>query len=224
MNRLAFYTFIAAGVCSAATITDLCGTGQAACGGALLSTGSVDTHYTIISGPVTGATYVGAHPVWVANDSKSEWITPLGGVSQAPGGYYTYETTFTAEATSFVINGLWSADNAGYDIILNGKSLLNNQISGSGLFPYGTGPYGFDVLTPFTISSGFVVGANTLDFVVQNGNFGSDTLAPSGLRVEMNAITSTPEPATLGLTGVLLAFMGGSVVFRKRSTAAVSSK
>jgi len=224
MNRLSLFVFISAGLCSAANITDLCGTGQAACGGALLATGSVDTHYTIISGPVTGTTYVGAHPAWVANDSKSEWITPLGGVERVAGGYYTYETTFTAAATNFVISGLWSADNAGYDIILNGKSLLNNQINGSGLFAYGTGPYGFESMTPFTISSGFVTGANTLDFVVQNGNFAGDTFAPSGLRVEMNAIASTPEPGTLGLSSFFLALIGSSVAFRKRSLARASGK
>src|SRR4051794_23787747 len=108
MNRLAFLLFLAAGVCSAAPITDLCGTGQAVCGGALSATGSIDTHYTIISGPVSGATYVGAHPAWVANDSMSQWITPLSGVNQVPGGYYTYETTFTSPTTSLVINGQWS--------------------------------------------------------------------------------------------------------------------
>lgn len=216
MKKLTICALIISSLSYAAAITGLCNTGKATCDGPFLPNGSVDSHYTVVSGPVTGSTFVGAHPAWTSRDADSQWIGPTNGTNQVPGGYYTYQTTFNASTTNVMISGLWSADNAGYDIILNGKSLLNNGISGSGLFPY----YGFDgvqTMTPFTITSGFAIGTNTLDFVVQNGNFANDTTAPSGLRVSMtaSAITSTPEPSTFALISFFL--VAGSALIWRRS-------
>jgi hypothetical protein len=206
LKQLIFGIISVAALCSADTITGLCNTGQETCEGALAANGAADSHYVIVSGPVTGTTYVGRNSAWVANDSLSQWITPAGGVDGVAGGYYTYETTFQTVGTSFIISGLWTSDNAGYDIILNGKSLRNGEIAGSGLIPYGTGPFSFQTVTPFSISSGFVSGVNTLDFVIGNGDFaaGNDPGGPSGLRVEMTGVAATPEPGTMALSSLFL--------------------
>jgi hypothetical protein len=217
MKKLILGALIITSLTFAGPVTGLCGTGQSNCSGSLVSTGSVDPHYTIVSGPVTGSAIVGVNPAWTATDTGSQWIDPVGGTTNVPGGYYTYQTTFTASTPNFVIDGLWAADNAGYDIILNGKSLLSNQISGSGLFPWGV--TGFTTLKAFVISSGFVTGVNTLDFVIQNGNFSTDTNAPSGLLVSMTAVSSTPEPGTLALTSSLL-FIG--LAFARKASRPVS--
>jgi hypothetical protein len=213
VKQLTLGALILSGLSYGGAVTGLCNTGETICDGPFLGNGAIDAHYTIISGPVAGATYVESNPAWTAADPNSQWIGPAGGADQVPGGFYTYETTFNASTTNFVITGLWSVDNIGYDFILNGKSLLSQQISGGGLIPYGYPA--FQNMTPFTITSGFVTGLNILDFVVQNGNFANDTTAPSGLRVSMTAATtSTPEPGTLGLTSLFLA-VGFTAALRK---------
>src|SRR5450432_988241 len=133
MKQLLFGALIISTFTYAGAITGLCNTGQSTCGGAFLGNGSIDPHYTIISGPVTGPAFVGANGAWTSTDPNSQWIGPANGADRVDGGFYIYETTFNTSATNIVISGLWSVDNVGYDLILNGKSLLNNQISGSGL-------------------------------------------------------------------------------------------
>jgi hypothetical protein len=81
-------------------------------------------------------------------------------------------------------------DNSGTALLLNGSSTGNTAP------PSGNG---FSQLTPFSISSGFVSGINTLDFIVEN-NWPGPT--PSGLQVEMTGTAAVPEPATLAILAI----------------------
>src|SRR5205085_821526 len=95
-----------------------------------------------------------AYPVapygpWIANDSLSKWIGPNADqdVNSAIGGDYTYRTTF--DLTGFNpagarITGLWSADDTGLEILLNGVSM--------GVFGNPT----YTGFAPFSLNSGFV--------------------------------------------------------------------
>jgi hypothetical protein len=114
---------------------------------------------------------------WPGDGPKSKWIGPrsdeLNGNAQ---GTYTYRTTF--DLTGFnpataVLTGQFAADNSAI-IMLNGVAV---GISGSG----------YSTFTPFAISSRFVAGVNTLDFVVTNNQ---PTPNPTGLRVEVSGTVS----------------------------------
>jgi len=59
----------------------------------------------------------------------------------------------------------------------------------------GMGASDFDHFTGFQITSGFVQGINTLDFVVTNIDCGPACVNPTGLRVEYS-VAEVPEPAT----------------------------
>ncbi|HLJ55541.1 MAG TPA: hypothetical protein VKT77_10930 [Chthonomonadaceae bacterium] len=140
--------------------------------GALLTQGSTDSHWSIMSGPQTGALYVPPpNPAWFARTSNSQWISPSVVQSGAvPAGTYQYRTTFTV--TGPALSGLSIAvgcatDDAISDVRLNGTSVATN-LGGSSFW------------TTFNITSGFVTGSNTLDFYVSN--VGSTS---SGLQVQM---------------------------------------
>lgn len=185
--------------------------------GGLLPDGAVDPHYQLISsadpafpGPNAVVVQSNAYPIppWVANGPNSNWIGPRtdAAVGNLP-GTYIYRTTF--DLTGFSpstaeITGIWTTDNNGLDIVLNGVTLGY------------TAPYGaftdFDATHyAFTINSGFVSGINTLDFVVNNGQVGpgDNTPNPTGLRVELSGEADlVPEPATSGLVGLGLLTAG----------------
>ncbi|NQT51037.1 PEP-CTERM sorting domain-containing protein [bacterium] len=169
-----------------------------------------DPHYDLISQPESGSlteTTIPADgypiPPWLGNDADSRWIAPNEDNGTGPAGSYTYRTTFmlpdTADLDAALISGGWASDDGGAltDILINGVSI--GQISG-----------GFGGLTNFSIASGFVLGTNTLDFLVNNGAVG-----PTGLRVDNLTGTywdTTPEPGTM----TLLAFGGMGLLARRR--------
>jgi hypothetical protein len=109
---------------------------------------------------------------WVPNSDTSKWIGPRGETSAAAGGDYVYrlvlDLTGLDPATAF-ITGRWSTDNVGLDILLNGVSTgVKNDAQ-------------FGGYTDFRLVRGFLSGANTLDFKLNN----SDPVAGyTGLRVE----------------------------------------
>jgi hypothetical protein len=157
--------------------------------GTLASDGSADSHYKLITS--SDSTYPGPNafvvtsnvfPIgpWLADGPSSKWIAPRtdAGAGNAQGSY-TYRTTF--DLTGFTpasasLTGQFAADNSAI-IKLNGVTV-------------GAASTGFSTFTSFTISTGFVAGVNTLDFVVTNDPW---TPNPTGLRVE---IAGTASPAS----------------------------
>ena len=213
----------------AATIT-LYNTGVDASGTPLASL-SPELHYQVISSPVGAFTPTAidssftvpgytALPFsqWLGDNGISNWIstTPMG---LAPSGIYDFRLSFSLaglDAASASISGRVAADDWLNDVLLNGAS---TGIS-AGVNDYSTGAY--TAWTPFTISSGFQSGTNTLDFIVNNY---FDTSA-TGLRVEMAGSANTasgavPEPASWAMM-ILGLGVAGAALRRQRQN--VSTK
>lgn len=164
-----------------------------------------ELHYRLASVP-SGTTNVRVEtsangfpdPYWLGDNGTSAWIGPDSNLSlHGPDGDYAYHTSFDLSgldpSTAF-ITGQWSADNAGTDILINSIST-------------GSTAAGFGSFYKFTISSGFISGVNTLDFMVNNyPNNGQDN--PTGLRVEMGGKADVPEPISLAILSSGLLALG----------------
>jgi hypothetical protein len=202
----------------AVPITSLFNSGVLADGTTLAAGGAVDLHYTLISSadatfPGPSAFVTSAIPgVYLANGPNSKWIAPDANQNFGPCcavGNYTYRTTFDLtglDPSSAVITGLWSTDNNGLDILINGVSTGQT-----------TGFADFGAFTSFSITSGFAAGINTLDFSLNNGG------GPSALRVEIVSATadqigSVPEPSTLLALATGLVALGGMAWRRDRQS------
>jgi hypothetical protein len=149
------------------------------------------------------------------NNAISSWISPSANTNeetkgQDVAGQYTFSTTFDLtgmDLSSVVIAGKWVTDDQGAQIKINGVNTLASAV---------TNGFYNDGFTTFNLSSGFVSGINTLDFVVDN-----QALGYASLRVEIDSATANlaaasatdvPEPSDL--LGTVFAF--GSVVLIKR--------
>ena len=195
--------------------------------GLALPVGSTDFHYSIIQNPHPTASdtavVFGDWPLgenggpYALNNTGSRWIRStddtLSGVADVTGSY-TYRLIFfvapNANLNSLSISGLWSTDNNGTDIKINGNSL-----------GFTTAFEDFHTLHPFNVSSGFQLGANTLDFNFYDGGVTGalrvDQLSGEGSWDE-SPLTAVPETSTLigafGLAGPL----GWSLLRRKKLT------
>ncbi len=178
--------------------------------GTVMAHGTVgDPHYSLMSVPggtsdVRIITSAGGWPVgpYFGDNTTSRWIGPNNDSDlTGPQGNYIYRTLFDLtgyDASSANIIGGWSTDNDGLDILINGISTGHS----TAFDQFRTG------FAPFEISSGFIAGMNTLDFVVYNKSL------PTALRVEMagtaNIAPGVPEPGTWamlagsGLAGAML--------------------
>lgn len=170
--------------------------------GALLADGAVDPHYQLLTSasasyPVGSPLYVvnsTTYPIppWMANGPNSKWLSVQTVPAGVAAGTYTYRTTFDLTGynpSSASIIGQWAMDDDGLDILINGASTG---------FSY-SGPNQFGFFHPFSISTGFVPGVNTLDFVVHN------RIDRIGIRTEMS-LTAVPEPSSLATFGMAVTF------------------
>jgi len=116
-------------------------------------------------------------PPWIANTSKSAWITArTDGASVAPGDYI-YRLSFDLsgfKAAAFRLAGRFTADDSIAAVVLNGT---DTGITASGLGF-------FEEWHDFEITQPLKNGINTLDITVANGGSSPN---PSGLRVEIEA-------------------------------------
>ena len=141
-----------------------------------------DPHYVMNDAPdgaIGPPTALGGPPIppWAENSEASRWIGPDNSpAGEGPPGDYEFTIEFDLtglDASTATIMGMWSADNTGGDILLNGEATDNAQ---AGSFPF---------LSPFEISNesghSFLPGKNTLTFLVNNAG---DTDNPAGLRVD----------------------------------------
>lgn len=168
-----------------------------------LSAGAHDPSYDITGGPGgAGDVYVvqtGGFPflaqLWTPNSGDTvQWIAPQddyrSGNTDLPGVYW-YQTTFdlTGLAPSTAsITGEWASDNCG-------EIYLNEAATGQ---TTGPPPNCLGVRHPFTLTTGFVGGTNTLAFRVENLPGGTGN--PTGIIVSLSGTADhAPEPATLGL-------------------------
>jgi hypothetical protein len=170
-----------------ATAITLFNTGVNATGTPLPDGTIGDPHYSLITVPggttnIRVRTSAGGYPIppYVGDNSTSAWIGPNNDAQvDGPIGTYDYRITFDLTGlnpSTASISGLWSSDNNGLAILLNGNNTGNP----------GTSFTQFTSFTSFSIPLGslFVSGINTLDFLVNNGG------GPTGLRVEMTGQAS----------------------------------
>jgi hypothetical protein len=185
-----------------------------------------DPHYTLVSAAGGSTTILvrsaGAFPIppWVGNDALSAWIGPNNDNSlDAVPGNYDYRTTFDLtglDPSTASLTGSWAMDNSGVSILLNGVATgitrPDPTISGDPFMSFAN----------FSITSGFVAGVNTLDFIINNDKVNAGTAPnPTGLRVEISGTAESvpdpapvPEPASLVLFGA--GFAGVYLLRRSR--------
>jgi hypothetical protein len=195
--------------------------------GVNLNANGVDQSYRLTSSADPGNSGPNAFavtllpPNWLSNQPTSKWIGPRADASwdaQQPTGNqnvgtYIYETHFTLPANAILstaqITGRLAADNQLVDVVLNGNhEHITTPLKGSNPEDLGYSQQFF----PFSITSGFRVGDNVLDFFVAN-LFDTTGPNPTGLQVQMtgtvNTPTVTPEPGTLVLAGMGLFGLAG---------------
>lgn len=164
--------------------------------GQVLPPGTRDPHYVLTvaaQGTVpTNALVVENHSAWMANNTDSSWIgvvTP--GTVNINAGAYNYLTTFQISGVNpgtaqIEIN--MAADDRCTNVLINGNLTGFNVV-------------GFAALSStFTINSGLVEGANTLEFRTLND---STTPNPGAFRAEVRGsgmVTSTNTPLPTGPT------------------------
>jgi hypothetical protein len=182
-----------------ATFSELFNTGLDA-SGAPLSGESIDPHYFLVDsndltnlGPnvyvmiddqngdgIVNDSDWPPFPTFVINTDSSKWVGPTLALATSPSGLYTYHTSFvidSADPNTCILEGKWTMNTQGVDILLNGQSL---GIPNDNQDAY----RGFD---SFTITEGFVPGLNTLDFVTQH--IAEDNwIAIHGFRVELRGV------------------------------------
>ena len=179
--------------------------------GSSATAGQTDTRYSFaaLSGTATGTggfgvvTQDSGFPlnVWLPNTATSKWLTPSANQAESydPSANGTYRWTLSFDLTGFdastaLLSGRWAADNTG-SLFLNGT--LISQIAA----PI-EGHRTWTTINP--VNTGFLAGANVLEFVVTNVQNSSGN--PTGLRTELvSSVSAIPEPSSYAL---LLAGLG----------------
>ena len=146
-----------------------------------------DPHYTLATYPAGTVTPGVTTPNkdlapinWVTNTQTARWIGPNTASATGPVGDYSYKTTFTLPSFSeALIIGELSVDDWITDILINGVSLGNPVPLSS-----------WTNIRKFSISKGFVVGTNTIEFKLHSVG------GPTGLRIDSISGTYRPPVAT----------------------------
>lgn len=147
--------------------------------------GPGDAPFTPISNDSTGGFPIGP---WLGDNTNSTWLSPAGDTTGAEGDFnYSISFDLTGmDPASAEIQGRFAVDNDA-TFLLNGNA---TGISGSG----------FGTFLPFSLTSGFQPGLNTLTVISHNG----PGAGPTGLRVEFDSasVMPIPEPG-VSLLGLL---------------------
>lgn len=208
----------------AATLFGLFNTGVDATG-AVIANGSAEQHYVITAstngGIVTPATptVVGFNS-WTPNDAVgsfgSAWITPIanggepGNSGPLPGTDLTYTYTLNFNLGGVDPNDAFLSGNVSSDNVV--RILLNGSDIGGQVDPGSPGDTSFfQTFTAFGANSGFVAGANELQFVVR------DYGVVTGLRVGDITGAAVPEPGVWAMLIVGFGLVAGQIRRRRRS-------
>jgi len=151
-----------------------------------------DPHYTLATYPAGTVTPAVTTPNkdlapinWIANTQTARWIGPNTASAYGPVGDYSYTTTFTLPSFSeALIVGQLSVDDRITDILVNGVSVGNPVPLSS-----------WTTVSRFTISTGFVVGTNTIEFKLNSIG------GPTGLQID--SISGTYKPAVTASTATI---------------------
>lgn len=177
------------------SIPSLFNTGVDVCGSPLADGTIGDTHYALFSVPsgttnIRVRTSAGGYPIppYIGDNLNSAWIVPNNNVNgDGPVGHYVWRTTFSLTgfdlSKPITITGLWSTDNDGVRIELNGVDTRNPPTA---VAQYELGFIRFsitnvDITNGSIITNRFQPGLNTLDFIVNNRD------GVIALRVEMTS-------------------------------------
>ena len=155
----------------------------------VIAGGAADPDYTINPGGIGATVLPEAFPIppWIANSATSKWIGFNNAGSNTAPGDYEFTTTVNLGAinpAATALSGVWSTDNLGSDIIVNGVSTGATTDGNFGVLQ-SFGPL-FGLLQP---------GANTVTFKFNNAPPGDN---PAGLRVDAG-VYSVGIPASFDL-------------------------
>jgi len=149
----------------------------------------------------SGYPAAGTTGIWLGPNATSAWISPKNSNStqRDPAGNYTYQQSFDMAGvnSSSILQGRFASDNQG-TMYLNGVQVAQTASTNAS----------YTTWTPFSITSGFQAGTNTLSWTINNTMSGANT-TPSGLRVEFSNVY-LPE----GNESMALALMvGGTLIW-----------
>ena len=153
--------------------------------GATAAPGAQDPNWQVVETGAAAFVRTGVNNTYMPNNADSKWIW------ETASGYpalniRTFRLTFDLtglDHTTATITGRWAADNFGDAIRINGVSTGQTAV-------------GFWSWTNFSVTSGFVAGVNTIDFVVR------DAGAPAAFRAELSGTAqAVPAPGAMALLG-----------------------
>lgn len=188
---------------------------------ALVAPGAQSAFWTLSAKPPAAVPAIGSNPfryfngAYFADTATAAWVSPQANGNASTAGTYTYDLVIDLTGlnpATASITGVFGTDNSGA-VWLNGNAPVATTGSGN-----------FGSPTPFTITSGFVAGLNTLHVQVNNEgdptaffvsftNATADALAPPE---PAQAVPATPWPVLGGL-GLLLLLTGFRSLRQRRT-------